>query len=79
MVNEPHPVDVARRCGAPKLGGNALKVNRNESAVVSGEPERSLLAPEYVFTALLQLVPQQAKVLELGYFGGLTEAEIAPL
>jgi RNA polymerase sigma factor (TIGR02999 family) len=70
-------VDAARARGALKRGGNALKVNLDESAVVSGEPQRSLLALDDALTALSQLAPRQAKVLELRYFGGLTEEEVA--
>ena len=70
-------VDAARARGALKRGGNALKVNLDESAVVCGEPPRSLLALDDALTALSHLAPRQAKVLELRYFGGLTEEETA--
>jgi RNA polymerase sigma factor (TIGR02999 family) len=69
-------VDAARSRGALKRGGNVLKVNLDESAVVSGEPQRSLLALDDALTALSQLAPRQAKVLEMRYFGGLTEEEV---
>ena len=70
-------VDGARARGALKRGGNALKVNLDESAVVSGEPQRSLLALDDALTSLSQLAPRQAKVLELRYFGGLNDEETA--
>jgi RNA polymerase sigma factor (TIGR02999 family) len=69
-------VDVARARGALKRGGNALKVNLNESAVLSSTPQRSILALDEALTALAQVAPRQAKVVELRYFGGLTEEEI---
>jgi RNA polymerase sigma factor (TIGR02999 family) len=70
-------VDAARARGALKRGGNALKVNFDESVVVCGDPPRSLLALDDALTALSQLAPRQAKVIELRYFGGLTEEEVA--
>ena len=70
-------VDAARARGALKRGGNALKVNLDESAVVSAEPQRSLVALDDALAALSQLAPRQAQVLELRYFGGLNEDEVA--
>ena len=39
-------------------------------------PDRSILALDEALTAFSQLAPRQAKVVELRYFGGLTEEEI---
>ena len=69
-------VDAARARGALKRGGNALKVNLDESAVLSSTPHRSILALDDALIALAQVAPRQAKVVELRYFGGLTEEEI---
>ena len=69
-------VDAARARGALKRGGNALKVNLDESAVLSSAPQRSILALDEALTAFSQVAPRQAKVVELRYFGGLTEEEI---
>jgi RNA polymerase sigma factor (TIGR02999 family) len=70
-------VDAARARGALKRGGNALKVNLDESALLSSAPQRSTLALDEALTAFSQVAPRQAKVVELRYFGGLTEEEIA--
>src|SRR5207247_6518084 len=43
-------VDAARARGALKRGGNALKVNLDESAVLSGAPQRSILALDEALT-----------------------------
>jgi DNA-directed RNA polymerase specialized sigma24 family protein len=51
-------------------------VNLDESAVLSPSPDRSILALDEALTAFSQLAPRQAKVVELRYFGGLTEEEI---
>ena len=54
----------------------ALKVNIDETAVLSPAPDRSILAVDEALTAFSRLAPRQAKVVELRYFGGLTEEEI---
>lgn len=69
-------VDAARTRGAHKRGGDAAKVNLDETALVSRAPNRSILALDDALTAFSQVAPRQAKVVELRYFGGLTEEEI---
>jgi RNA polymerase sigma factor (TIGR02999 family) len=69
-------VDAARARGAHKRGGRALKVNLDETALLSGTPNRSILALDEALTAFSKIAPRQAKVVELRYFGGLTEEEI---
>ncbi|MDE3136215.1 MAG: sigma-70 family RNA polymerase sigma factor [Acidobacteriota bacterium] len=69
-------VDAARARGAHKRGAGALKVNLDESAFLSNAPNRSVLALDEALTAFSQVAPRQAKVVELRYFGGLTEEEI---
>src|SRR5204863_6542741 len=69
-------VDAARARGALKRGGNARKVNLDETAVLSAAPHRSILALDEALTAFSQVAPRQAKLVELRYFGGLTEEEI---
>jgi len=69
-------VDAARKRSAHKRGGMAAKVNIEETAVLSPTPDRSILALDEALTAFSQLAPRQAKVVELRYFGGLTEEEI---
>ena len=69
-------VDAARARHSQKRGGIALKVNINETAVLSPATDRSILALDEALTAFSQVAPRQAKVVELRYFGGLTEEEI---
>jgi len=69
-------VDTARARGALKRGGNALKVNLDETAILSSGPQRCILALDEALTAFSVVAPRQAKVVELRYFGGLTEEEI---
>ncbi len=69
-------VDAARARGSNKRGGSTPKVNIDDTAVLSPAPDRSILALDEALTTFAQLAPRQAKVVELRYFGGLTEEEI---
>ena len=70
-------VDAARARGAQKRGGVARKLNLDETAIISPAPDRSILALDDALTAFSQVAPRQARVVELRYFGGLAEEEIA--
>ena len=70
-------VDAARARGAHKRGGEAVKVNVDDVAVVSAEPDVFILALDDVLSAFAQIAPRQAKVVELRYFGGMSEEEMA--
>jgi len=69
-------VDAARARGSHKRGGAVHKVNIDETAVVSPEPDRSIVALDEALAAFALVAPRQAKVVELRYFGGLSEEEI---
>jgi len=69
-------VDAARARGSRRRGGIPVKVNLDESAVLSHAAQRSILALDEALEAFSQIAPRQAKVVELRYFGGLTEEEI---
>jgi len=69
-------VDAARARASQKRGGMAVKVNVDETVVLSPAPDRSILALDDALTTFSRLAPRQAKVVELRYFGGLTEEEI---
>ena len=69
-------VDAARARAADKRGGSAGKVNLDETALLSSAQDRSILALDEALTAFSQVAPRQARVVELRYFGGLTEKEI---
>jgi RNA polymerase sigma factor (TIGR02999 family) len=70
-------VDAARARGSHKRGGGALRVDMDEAAVLQPDPDRSMLALDEALAAFSQIAPRQSKVVELRYFGGLTEEEIA--
>ena len=69
-------VDAARSRGSRRRDGIPAKVNLDESAVLSQKVDRSILALDDALTAFAQMAPRQAQVVELRYFGGLTEEEI---
>jgi RNA polymerase sigma factor (TIGR02999 family) len=69
-------VDSARARASEKRGRGVVRVNLDETAIVSPEPDRSIVALDEALTAFSQVAPRQAKVVELRYFGGLTEEEI---
>jgi RNA polymerase sigma factor (TIGR02999 family) len=70
-------VDAARTRGSRRQNGIPTKVNLEDAALLSPAPDRSILAVDEALTAFSQVAPRQAKVVELRYFGGLTEEEIA--
>jgi RNA polymerase sigma factor (TIGR02999 family) len=70
-------VDAARGRGSRRSDGIPLKVSLDESAILAPESDRSILALDDALTAFSQVAPRQAKVVELRYFGGLREEEVA--
>jgi RNA polymerase sigma factor (TIGR02999 family) len=69
-------VDAARARAAHKRGDREVQVDFNDTAFVSPQPDRSMLALDDALAAFAQIAPRQAKVVELRYFGGLKEEEI---
>jgi len=69
-------VDAARARGAHKRGGGAVIVDLEQTAMLSSEPHRSIVALDEALTSFATVAPRQARVVELRYFGGLTEEEI---
>ena len=70
-------VDAARAKNSRKRGSGAIQVNFVETAVITPEPDRSMIALDEALSAFSEISARQAKVVELRYFGGLTEEEIA--
>jgi RNA polymerase sigma factor (TIGR02999 family) len=69
-------VDGARARGSRKRGGGAVKVNIDETAVLTPQPDASIMALDEALEVFSRVAPRQAKVVELRYFGGLSEEEI---
>jgi RNA polymerase sigma factor (TIGR02999 family) len=70
-------VDAARARKAGKRGGGAVRINLDDPSVLSSQPDKLILDLDEALQALTKLAPRQAKVVELRYFGGMTEQEAA--
>ncbi|MGH9837230.1 MAG: sigma-70 family RNA polymerase sigma factor [Blastocatellia bacterium] len=70
-------VEFARRHHQLKRGGGARAVSLEEALGVSEERNDDLVALDDALTALAALDARQARIVELRFFGGLTEAETA--
>lgn len=70
-------VDSARRHNAAKRGGPAENLPLDEAANISIEPDPILLPLDEALTRLAEIDPQQARIIELRFFGGLTIEETA--
>ncbi len=70
-------VDFARSRGYQKRGGDAKQVSLDESVFVSPEPGAELVRIDEVLSALAEFDERKAKVVELRFFGGMTEDETA--
>jgi RNA polymerase sigma factor (TIGR02999 family) len=70
-------VDFARSRRYLKRGGGAERVSLDEALVAVPERGADLLALDEALNRLQALNPQQAQVVELRYFGGLSEEEAA--
>ena len=71
-------VDRAHAKGTVKRGGRALRLSLDEAPeVASGSGGREIIAIDEALTALAQVDPRKAKVVELRFFGGLSVEESA--
>jgi RNA polymerase sigma factor (TIGR02999 family) len=70
-------VDFARARGNLKRGGGAQRVTLDEALEVSAERSADLIALDDALKALAALSPRQSQIVELRYFGGLSEEEAA--
>lgn len=70
-------VDRARERLAAKRGGGALHVELSDVEAAGLDPGVELLDVDRALDRLAAVYPRQAKVVELRFFGGLEEEEIA--
>jgi RNA polymerase sigma-70 factor, ECF subfamily len=70
-------VDHARRSHAAKRGGPVQKLSLDQAIVYSREKAGELLLLDELMERLSEADPQQARVVELRVFGGLTVEEAA--
>ena len=70
-------VDHARKHGASKRGGDAYKLAFDEVDNLADTRELDLVALDDALMSLANVDPQQSRIVEMRYFGGLTFEEIA--
>lgn len=70
-------VDYARAHYASKRGGDRYCISLRNVAAFGAEPDADLLALHNVLNELEALDPDQARIVELRFFGGLTIKETA--
>ncbi len=70
-------IDHARRHAYAKRGGGAQQVSLEEVAAVAPDQGREILRLDEALKSLAERDPRRSQVVELRYFGGLNNEEIA--
>ena len=70
-------VDHARSHAYAKRGGGTQTISLDEAMVVSQERAAEVVALDEVLKELAEIDPQQSRIVELRFFGGLTIEETA--
>jgi RNA polymerase sigma-70 factor, ECF subfamily len=70
-------VDHARTHAASKRGGGLRKVSLDDANVIGPAVDLDVLAIDEALTRLAAIDPQQSRIVELRFFGGLTMEETA--
>jgi RNA polymerase sigma factor (TIGR02999 family) len=70
-------IDHARRHQYAKRGGGAQQVSLDEAATVTPDQSGELIRLDEALKSLAEMDPRRSQVVELRYFGGLNNEEIA--
>jgi RNA polymerase sigma-70 factor, ECF subfamily len=70
-------IDYARSRRYAKRGGAAHRVTLDEAAVVSAARAAELVSLDEALQSLAEIYPRRSQVVELRYFGGLNNEEVA--
>jgi RNA polymerase sigma-70 factor, ECF subfamily len=70
-------VDFARSRGYQKRGGGAHQVSLDEAMVIGQPRDEDLIALDEALDSLAEVDERKSRVVEMRFFGGLTEAETA--
>lgn len=70
-------IDHARRHAYAKRGGGAQQVSLEEVAAVAPDQGREMVRLDEALKSLAEMDPRRSQVVELRYFGGLNNEEIA--
>jgi RNA polymerase sigma factor (TIGR02999 family) len=70
-------VDFARKKKSLKRGGDQVQVTLDDHAEFAVAEQTDLIDLDDALTRLAELSPRQCQIVELRYFGGLTEEQVA--
>jgi len=70
-------VDFARRKNSAKRGGDRVQVSLADEVKATPENQTDVVDLDEALTKLAKMNPRHCHIVELKYFGGLTEEEIA--
>ena len=70
-------VDYARSRNFAKRGGGAVKLSLEEGLIVSDERSEEVVAVHEALEGLSKIDQRQAQIVELKFFGGLSNEEAA--
>ncbi len=70
-------VDRARRRSSQKRGGDRLQITLAEEIAVLDQKQADVVALDEALRRLAEMSPRQSQIVELRYFGGLTEDQVA--
>lgn len=70
-------VDFARAKNSRKRGGEQIQITLDERIEAPFETETNLVELDEALQRLAKLSPRQSRIVELRYFGGLSEEEIS--
>jgi RNA polymerase sigma factor (TIGR02999 family) len=70
-------LDTARKRIAAKRGGGELRINFDESADIAAGRAKDVIALDDALTALAEVQPRKARIVELRFFAGLSVEETA--
>ena len=70
-------IDHARRHAYAKRGGGAQQVSLEDVAAITPDPGSELVRLDEALKSLAEMDPRRSQVVELRYFGGLNNEEIA--
>jgi RNA polymerase sigma factor (TIGR02999 family) len=70
-------VDFARTRNYQKRGGGTYQVSLDQAMTAAKEPSQDLVALDEALTALSEFDERKGRIVEMRFFGGLSEKEIA--
>jgi RNA polymerase sigma factor (TIGR02999 family) len=70
-------IDHARSLAAEKRGGNRIRLSLTEANGLAAERQEDLLEVDEALQRLQALDPRAAQIIEMRFFGGLKETEVA--